>query len=141
METVILNKIESIEKCIKRIKETKSREGFALDNFDFQDIVLLNLQRACQQSIDLAMYIVSQKRLGLPKNSRDAFKLLVENKIITSALGEKLSKMVGFRNTIILEYQEIEVTVIDYILKNSLNDFTDFTKEIISFLSCNNLKQ
>lgn len=134
MEAVILNKVESIERCIKRIKEVVNYSDFSLKNFDHQDSILLNLQRACQQSIDLAMYIVSQKSLGLPKTSKEAFTILEKNSILSKLTRENLGKMVGFRNIIIHEYQEIELEAINYILENRLNDFKLYTTEIIKFL-------
>lgn len=138
MERVILNKIESIERCIKRIKETVERADFDLNNFDFQDIIILNLQKACQQSIDLAMYIVSNKKLGLPSNSRDAFIILKDSKIISDEISLTLTRMVGFRNIIIHEYQQIELKVIEYILENGLDDFLNFSKSILYYYNPNN---
>lgn len=138
MERVVLNKIESIERCIKRIKETVERADFDLNNFDFQDIIILNLQRACQQSIDLAMYIVSNKKLGLPSNSRDAFIILKDSKIISDEISLTLTRMVGFRNIIIHEYQQIELKVIEYILENGLDDFLNYSKSILYYYNPNN---
>lgn len=138
MERVILNKIESIERCIKRIKETVERADFDLNNFDFQDIIILNLQKACQQSIDLAMYIVSNKKLGLPSNSRDAFIILKDSKIISDEISLTLTRMVGFRNIIIHEYQQIELKVIEYILENGLDDFLNYSKSILYYYNPNN---
>ena len=46
-----------------------------------QDSIILNIQRACEASIDLAMHIVSDLKLGLPKTSREAFKLLEDNNL------------------------------------------------------------
>lgn len=138
MERVVLNKIESIERCIKRIKETVERADFDLNNFDFQDIIILNLQKACQQSIDLAMYIVSNKKLGLPSNSRDAFIILKDSKIISDEISLTLTRMVGFRNIIIHEYQQIELKVIEYILENGLDDFLNYSKSILYYYNPNN---
>jgi len=36
-----------------------------------QDSIILNLQRACEASIDAAMHLVRVKRLGIPQESRD----------------------------------------------------------------------
>ena len=76
MERVVFNKIESIERCVKRIGDIYSEETF--DNYLYQDALILNIQRACQQSIDLAMYLVSKLGLGIPKKSSEAFDKLVE---------------------------------------------------------------
>jgi predicted nucleotidyltransferase len=48
----------------------------ALDDLDTLEIILLNLQRACEISIDLAMHAVASHSLGIPQDSRDAFRLL-----------------------------------------------------------------
>lgn len=73
---VILNKISIIERCIKRIHEEYDKNPKNLENYTKQDSIILNLQRACEASIDLAMHIVAVKKLGLPQQSRDAFTLL-----------------------------------------------------------------
>lgn len=47
----------------------------------------MKIQRACEASIDLAMHIVSDLKLGfLKKMSREAFKYLEENDIIDYTL-------------------------------------------------------
>ena len=39
-------------------------------------MILLNLLRACEVSIDLAMHIIRKRKLGVPQHSRQAFELL-----------------------------------------------------------------
>ncbi|MCK8816312.1 DUF86 domain-containing protein [Natroniella sulfidigena] len=132
MERVILNKIESIERCINRIEEVYS-EG-SLDDYLYQDAIVLNLQRACQQAIDLGMYLVSKLGLGVPKKSREAFELLEEEGIISEEVADRLQRMVGFRNIAIHEYQELDLDILRSIIENNLDDFLDYNREIIEFL-------
>ena len=40
-----------------------------LTDFTNQDSIVLNIQRACEASIDLAMHVVSERKLGVPKTS------------------------------------------------------------------------
>jgi hypothetical protein len=55
-DDVIVNKAEIIERRIARIKETYARHPEALmSDYSCQDIVVLNLERACQAAIDLGM--------------------------------------------------------------------------------------
>lgn len=56
----------------------------------------MNIQRACEASIDLAMHIVTRKKLGLPQFSREAFDLLVNADIFSTELASKLKAMGGF---------------------------------------------
>lgn len=78
-----------------------------LQNQTKQDSIILNLQRACEAAIDLAMHIVSENNLGIPQNSRDAFELLLQNHMISHDLAVKLKAMVGFRNIAIHDYQAV----------------------------------
>jgi hypothetical protein len=56
---VVLAKVATVQRCLKRIKETSGLDPISLDNLDKQDIFVLNLQRAVQASIDLATHIVA----------------------------------------------------------------------------------
>ena len=55
MERVVLSKIESIERCVKRIDELYNLNEELEDKYMLEDAITLNIQRACQQAIDLAM--------------------------------------------------------------------------------------
>lgn len=130
---IILNKVNIIERCIKRIHEEYENNPNNLQNYTKQDSIILNLQRACEASIDLTMHIVAEKKLGLPQNSRDAFSLIEENGIIPSSLSQKMKSMIGFRNIAVHDYQEINLTILQKILENHLVDFIQFTKTIILY--------
>ena len=55
MNDVILNKTTTIERCIKRIHEVYEGNPENLTDYTKQDSIILNIQRACEASIDLAM--------------------------------------------------------------------------------------
>lgn len=81
-DDVILNKLAVIKRCVQRIEEEYNGEPANLENYTKQDSIVLNLQRACEACIDVAMYLVSEKNLGLPQSSRDAFQLLQTDHLI-----------------------------------------------------------
>ena len=58
------------------------------------DVVILNLQRACQVTIDLAARIVNLKKLGIPKESRSTFVLMEEAGLLNDEISKKLQNMV-----------------------------------------------
>lgn len=131
MNDVILNKTATIERCVKRIHEVYEGNPSNLTDFTKQDSIILNIQRACEASIDLAMHIVSERQLGVPKASRDAFKLLQEARIIDVSLAKTLMNMVGFRNIAVHDYQALNLDILDAILTKHIDDFKDFTKVIL----------
>lgn len=133
MNEVILNKITTIERCIKRIKEVYDQNPENLADFTKQDSIILNIQRACEASIDLAMHLVSERKLGLPKTNREAFQLLQDANLIEASLAKSLKNMVGFRNIAVHDYQSIELNILQSIIEKNLADFMKFTKTVLAF--------
>lgn len=131
MNDIIISKATTIERCVKRIHEVYQGNPENLTDYTKQDSIILNIQRACEASIDLAMHIVSERKLGVPKASREAFTLLREANIIESNLATNLMKMVGFRNIAVHDYQELNLDILETILEKHINDFKDFTKIIL----------
>ncbi|GEN85187.1 hypothetical protein SLU01_34990 [Sporosarcina luteola] len=128
MNDVILNKTTTIERCLNRIHEVYEGNPENLTNFTKQDSIVLNIQRACEASIDLAMHVVSERKLGVPKTSREAFKLLQEADMIEADLAKTLMNMVGFRNIAVHDYQALELDILESILNKHVDDFKQFTK-------------
>lgn len=123
---VIINKINTINRCLNRIDEVYDNNPGNLDNYTKQDSIILNIQRACEAAIDLAMHIVSEKVLGIPQNSRDAFEVLNENKILDDKLTKKMKAMVGFRNIAVHDYKAVNMKVVQAIIENHLEDFKEY---------------
>lgn len=131
MNDVILNKVTTIERCIGRVHEVYENNPENLKDFTKQDSIVLNIQRACEASIDLAMHIISERTLGVPKSSRDGFKLLQEAGVIDHDLAKTLMNMVGFRNIAVHDYQALEIDILQSILTKHVDDFKVFTKVIL----------
>jgi uncharacterized protein YutE (UPF0331/DUF86 family) len=137
MNDVVINKIATIERCLQRIKVVYAEVGNNLStDFTRQDSIVLNLQRACEASIDLANYINKQKKLGIPQSSRDAFQLLFKAALLSEEVAANLKKMVGLRNIAVHDYQELNIDIVKFIVENHLIDFQHFIKAIrlISFV-------
>lgn len=77
VDDVILNKLEIIERCIRRIHVEYDGDPENLENITRQDSIILNLQRACEAAIAIAMHIVAKQGWGIPGTSRDAFETML----------------------------------------------------------------
>ncbi|KMK74358.1 type VII toxin-antitoxin system HepT family RNase toxin [Alkalihalobacillus pseudalcaliphilus] len=130
---IILNKIATIERCQKRIQEVYHNNPANLRDYTKQDSIILNIQRACEAAIDLAMHIVSEKHLGLPQTSRDAFDMLEEHDIIANETAQNLKSMVGFRNIAVHNYQSLNIDIMQKIIEKHMNDFSAYTKQIVAY--------
>jgi uncharacterized protein YutE (UPF0331/DUF86 family) len=128
---VILSKISIIQRCLRRIKEITNLNPENLDDLLIQDAFILNLQRAVQSSIDIAVHIVASEALGLPTSLKDNFRLLLENNIIDENTFKKMQKMTGFRNIAIHDYQSLNIDILKSILTKNLKDLEDFYTLIV----------
>ena len=79
------------------------------------------------------MHVVAEKKLGVPQTSRDAFEFLAKNHIITDALTFRMKAMVGFRNIAVHDYQEINLDIVKLIIEKHLDDYKEFTKQVLSY--------
>lgn len=131
-DDIILNKAASIERCLHRIQEEYAgNKQNLIANQTKQDAIVLNLQRACETAIDLAMYVVGQRKLGVPQDSRDAFALLQTAGILPNDLAQRMQRMVGFRNVAVHEYTRLNLDVLHAIITKQLDDFRAFSSTIV----------
>jgi uncharacterized protein YutE (UPF0331/DUF86 family) len=127
LDDIVLGKTAALEQSLRRIGEEYRGEPAALfQDLTRQDSILLNLQRACENAIDLAMHLVRRKRLGVPKSSRDAFEILGRNGVIPLDVATSLMRMVGFRTVAVHEYQTLNLEVVRHIIETRLDDFRRF---------------
>jgi uncharacterized protein YutE (UPF0331/DUF86 family) len=129
---LILAKINNIQNCLNSIKTyTRNFDINSLDEIMVQDLVVLNLERAIQACIDIALHILSREALGVPLSMGDAFFSLYKNSFISEELSKNLIKMVGFRNIAVHEYQRLDLDILKSVVKNNLKDFEEFYKIIL----------
>ena len=133
MNDILLAKVASILKCLKRVQEDFENENTFRNNITKQDAVVLNLQRACEASIDIANHIVKEKRLGLPESARVSFELLSKNEIIQAETALRMRNMIGFRNIAIHDYQALNLDIVVNIVLHRLGDFKDFVSEVDNY--------
>ncbi len=134
MNDTVINKVQSIQRCIGRAREEYrlAEEDFQT-NFSRQDAAILNITRACEQAIDLANHTIRAAKLGIPTESAESFSLLARAGVISSGLEEKLRGMVGFRNVAVHEYQKLDIGIVESIILNGLDALLELTHHIVEF--------
>ncbi len=134
MNDVLINKIKSIHRCIERVEEEYKAAG---NNFhkDYtrQDAAILNIMRACEQSIDIANHIIKTRKLGIPSDSSESFDLLAQRAIISDNLSENLKKMIHFRNIVVHQYQKVNIDIVKSVIEKNLKDLLIFTENIMDY--------
>lgn len=132
-DDVLVNKAAAIERAVARVREEYGSDDANLTaNQTRQDAIILNLQRACESSIDAAMHLVRVHRLGVPQETREAFDLLERAGRLDPSLAARLRRMVGFRNVAIHDYQKLSLDVVRSIIHERLDDFLEFTRLLLT---------
>jgi len=128
-DDVILAKVEIIERCLQRVRDVYAGDPANLHrDLTRQDSILLNLERACQASIDLALRIVALRGLGLPRESREAFVFIEQAGVIDHELALALQRMVGFRNLAVHNYRQLDLLVVQRLIEHRLEDLARFCR-------------
>jgi len=128
MDDVIVNKVSAIERCLERVREVHRGDHATLDDPTLQDSIVLNLQRACEASIDLGMHLVRRRRLGVPQDSREVFEMLVRGAALDAQLAQRLQRMVGFRNIAVHDYRALNLAILGAIIDDHLSDLLAFAR-------------
>jgi len=131
MNDVVINKIQSIQRCVRRAREEYHADptGFA-SNYTRQDAALLNVVRACETAIDLANHIIRVRKLGIPVSSADTFELLKREGIIDGRLADRMKGMVGFRNTVVHQYTKIDLAIVEAVIVTDLDELVVFADQV-----------
>jgi uncharacterized protein YutE (UPF0331/DUF86 family) len=133
MDSVVLDKkIDSILRCLERIEQRipATEDEFMLD-YDAQDVVVLNITRAVQLSVDIATHLLSAGEGAVPETMSDAFLKLQRQGTISQRVAEKMKKSVGYRNVAVHSYDDIDLSITYSIAKDHLQDFKEFIREIL----------
>ncbi len=133
-DDIVVSKVTSIERCIVRAREEYVAAGSDFESdYGRQDAAILNVIRACEQSLDLANHILKKYKLGVPSVAVESFQLLVVNSIISPVLADKLHLMSGFRNIAVHQYQQLDLSIVESELQTGLDDLGEFTRQVILF--------
>lgn len=121
-DDILLNKAAIIERCVRRMLE-EARACPQLDDVTHVDALTLNIERACQAAIDMAMHVVADRHLGVPQSTAEAFSLLKRSGLIDRPLAAALAGMVGFRNVAVHQYEDIDMSVLRWIVDSGHRDW------------------
>lgn len=130
-DDVIINKIETIKRCIKRIEEEYANIPSNLENYTKQDSIILNLQRMCEATLDLGLHYIKIKKLEIPQTSKQIFEILEKNGVIDKKTSINMQGMVGFRNIAVHDYQSLNIEILQKIIEKHLGDSLIIAKKIL----------
>ena len=95
-------------------------------------MVVLNLSRAVQLCVDIAMHRLTDLDVALPQTMGDAFTTLASQGIISAELCQRMRGAVGFRNLAVHNYDTINWAIVFEIAHSRLDDFRTFAKAMLA---------
>lgn len=94
-DDVLMQKLASIDRCLRSIRTFVAGDLNRLNDQIVHDAAVLNVQRACEQAIDAACRVVSQRKLGIPSDSADAFQILGRERLLSEKTVASMCAMIG----------------------------------------------
>ncbi len=125
----ILEKLARLEENIKILKEIEKDIQNKVVDKKVEWQIRYGFFESIQIVIDIACKLTSKYNFAKPKSYKECIEALVKAKIIDTKLGEELVKMVGFRNILIHDYEEIEKEALIGYLKR-VDDFKKFIEAV-----------
>ncbi len=133
---VIQSKLNFLREYLSDLKEY---ETISLNNYrqskKDQRFVERTLHLACECCIDIAAHIISRSGMREPRDNKDFFLVLFENRVISETVSNSMIKMAKFRNIIVHDYARIDPEVVVGILHKNLRDLKSFSGEILQYLN------
>lgn len=126
---LVAKKLNLIEAYVNELRTLGRPETLRRDVRE-ERFTLHTLQLAAQAALDVASHIVSDEGLGEPETNRELFALLARHLWIDAPLAAKLEDMAGFRNVVVHGYAEVDLTVVEDVVKNHLDDLLAFAQAI-----------
>lgn len=133
---LIIDRLSRIRENLRNLRElgAYSKDEFLSDRRNFHSSAR-QLQISIEACLDVGHHIISRKALRRPKDYKDIFLILGEEKIIPSDFIESLVKMAKYRNRLVHLYWEVSAEEIFDILRDHLKDLDSYIKHITEFIA------
>ncbi|EPF29585.1 hypothetical protein HMPREF9195_00286 [Treponema medium ATCC 700293] len=133
---VIGEKLLSLNRCLERVKlHTPANVEALQSDFDTQDIICLNIQRAVQISVDIAAHILAEQLHEQTPTMAETFLALSRHGLLDSQLASRLAKAVGFRNIAVHEYNTLDMNILYSIITKEIGCFYEFSDAVLRIVS------
>jgi uncharacterized protein YutE (UPF0331/DUF86 family) len=114
-------------------KSITEKEFF--ESVDHQYVVLHALQLAIQAALDLAAHLIADEGWDVPERSGEAFLVLGQKQVLDSDLAQRLRTMASFRNLIVHEYADVNLSAVYKIWHESSGDLQQFAVSVSTHFS------
>ena len=126
---VVVKNVARIHLIVEELRRLAKPEAIRFDIRE-ERFVEHTLQLAVQATLDVASHVVSDLRLGEPRANRELFELLAKAGWIDESLARVLVQVAGFRNILVHGYEDVDLAIVEDVLRNHLDDLLAFAVAI-----------
>jgi uncharacterized protein YutE (UPF0331/DUF86 family) len=127
-----LNKLDEYLMILKQLQKYNKAE-FVSDPEHYGSTERF-LHLSIEALTDIGNHIIASDNLGIVNWYSDIPKILADKSVITEELSEKWIKMIGFRNTLVHEYIEVDLDIVYDVLQNGLEDIEGIRRGLAAYL-------
>jgi len=122
-------KLALVASCVEDLRRDARPDRLRHDVRE-ERFVERTLQIAIQAALDAASHVVSDAALGEPSSNRDLFAILARHGRLDAALARRLEDMAGFRNVLVHGYQDVNLDIVEDVLRHRLGDLLEFVAAV-----------
>jgi len=127
-----LNKIDEYLIVLRRLQRYE-RDEFLADPERYGSAERF-LHLAIEALLDIGNHVIADEGLGVVDWYSDVPRIFLEKGIISQELSEKWIRMIGFRNTLVHGYIDIDRAIVHDVLQNGLGDIEELKRAFARFL-------
>lgn len=133
---LVTSKLDSLARCVERLQaKTPETLDILRTDIDRQDIIAVNLERAVQLCVDIALHwIATRSQIPVPDTMADSFQAMADQGALPEPVARDLISAVGFRNLSVHAYDKINWEIVWKILTQHLEVFPKFAAQISRLL-------
>ena len=133
---------EIIRKRLNKVDEyllvLKGMQSYSIDEFisdpEHYGSAERFLHLTIEAFLDMGNHVIADDGLGVVNWYSDIPKIFLEKSLISPQLSEKWTRMIGFRNTLVHEYIDIDRNIVFDVLQNDLGDFEKLRRIFAQYL-------
>jgi uncharacterized protein YutE (UPF0331/DUF86 family) len=132
---VLRRHLLALREALDRVRRHAGRSADELRaDTDLRWIVERGLQLCAQNALDIATHIAAGAGLDAPDYA-SAVDRLAELSVIPADFARRLRRLAGFRNVLVHGYLQVDLDVVQNVLRDGLQDLDAFAAHVERYLS------
>jgi uncharacterized protein YutE (UPF0331/DUF86 family) len=132
---VVRKRLNKMDECLAVLQRLQryGRDEFLSDPERYGSAERF-LHLAIEALLDMGNHVIADEGLGVVDWYSDVPRIFLEKGLISSGLSEKWIRMIGFRNTLVHGYMDVDRTIVYEVLQNGLGDIEELKRVFARFL-------